>query len=84
MPLRFYRRIRLFPGARLNLSKRGASVSVGRRGAWLTMGHGRMRESVGIPGTGLSWYEQQRVGARWNVLPWLLVAVVVLFLLFGR
>jgi Protein of unknown function (DUF4236) len=31
MPLRFYRRVRLLPGARINLSKRGASVSVGRR-----------------------------------------------------
>jgi Protein of unknown function (DUF4236) len=84
MPLRFYRRVRLFPGARINLSRRGASLSVGRRGAWLTLGHGRVRETVGMPGTGLSWYEQQRVTAPWHVLPWLLVLAVVAFLLFGR
>ena len=50
----------------------------------MLLGHGRMRETVGLPGTGLSWYEQQRVGVRWNVLPWLLVGAVVAFLLFGR
>jgi hypothetical protein len=33
MPFRFYRRFRLFPGARFNVSKRGASVNVGRTGA---------------------------------------------------
>jgi Protein of unknown function (DUF4236) len=84
MPFRFYRRVRLFPGARINFSKRGASISIGRRGAHITLGHGRVRESVGLPGTGLSWYETQRMRARWNALPWLLIAAVVLFLLFGR
>jgi hypothetical protein len=42
-----------------------------------------MRETVGLPGTGLSWYESQRVGGA-HLLPWLLVLVVVAFLLFGR
>jgi hypothetical protein len=83
MPLRFYRRVRLFPGARINLSKRGASFSVGRRGAWLTMGHGRVRETLSAPGTGLSWYETQRVGRSSHVLLWLFVGVVVLYL-FAR
>jgi hypothetical protein len=81
MPLRFYRRVRLFPGARINLSKRGASFSVGRRGAWLTMGHGRVRETIGLPGTGLSWYEQQRLSRRPGLLLWLIVGAAVLFLI---
>jgi hypothetical protein len=59
MPLRFYRRFRAGP-FRLNVSKSGASYSVGRKGAWLTMGHDRVRASAGLPGTGLGWYEQRR------------------------
>jgi hypothetical protein len=43
-----------------------------------------VRESVGLPCTGLSWYEQQRVGTHWHVLPWLLIAGGVLSLLFDR
>jgi Protein of unknown function (DUF4236) len=85
MPLRFNRRFRLGPGARINLGKRGASLSVGRRGSWLTLGHGHVRETIGLPGTGLSWFEQQRVTIRPHVLIlWLLVLVVVAIALFGR
>jgi hypothetical protein len=56
MGFRFQKRITIFPGLRLNLSKRGASVSVGRRGAWFNFG-GRNGKSVtlGLPGTGLSY-----------------------------
>lgn len=60
MPLRFYRRFRAGP-FRINVGKRGASFSVGGKGAWITVGHHRVRESVGIPGTGLGWYESQRL-----------------------
>ena len=42
MGLRFQRRIRIFPGLRLNVSKGGVSASVGTRGAWLTLGHGKV------------------------------------------
>jgi hypothetical protein len=55
MGLRFYRRIRLFPGVTLNLSRRGVSTSVGVRGAHLTVGHGKVRTTVGLPGSGLSY-----------------------------
>ncbi|MFN7971199.1 MAG: DUF4236 domain-containing protein [Acidobacteriota bacterium] len=63
MPLRFWRSIKIAPGLRLNLSKRGASVSVGPRGAHLTMGTSGARYSVGLPGTGLS-YGDKIGGAR--------------------
>jgi hypothetical protein len=53
--LRFYRRIRLFPGVRVNLSRSGISTSIGTRGAHITVGHGQVRETVGLPGTGLSY-----------------------------
>lgn len=48
--LRFNRGIRIAPGVRLNLSKSGASVSVSRKGAWITKGHGKTRTTVGLPG----------------------------------
>jgi hypothetical protein len=59
MPLRFYRRFRAGP-LRVNLSKHRVSWSVGGRGAWVTFGDGRVRTSLGIPGTGLGWYEQRQ------------------------
>jgi hypothetical protein len=62
MGFRFRRRISIGPGFRLNLSKSGVSASVGRRGAWFTIGHGKTRETVGLPGTGLSYTEQQSIG----------------------
>jgi len=57
MGLRFYRRVRLIPGLRVNASRSGLSLSVGHRGAWYTIGpHGR-RVSLGLPRTGLFWTE---------------------------
>lgn len=55
MGFRFYRRIRVLPGLRLNLSKTGISTSIGRRGAWLTFSRKGTRATVGLPGTGLSY-----------------------------
>jgi hypothetical protein len=55
MGLRFQRHLSLLPGIRVNLSKTGASLSVGHRGAWYTIGPRGQRASVGLPGSGLSW-----------------------------
>lgn len=55
MGWRFYRRFRVFPGLRLNLSRSGISTSIGPRGAHITIGHGKVRETVGLTGTGLSY-----------------------------
>jgi len=55
MGFRFRRSIRILPGIRLNLSKSGVSTSIGVRGAHVTLGHGKVRETVGLPGTGLSY-----------------------------
>ena len=52
MGFRFYRRIKNPPGIRLNFSRSGVSTSVGVRGAHITVGHGKVRETVGLPGTG--------------------------------
>jgi hypothetical protein len=44
------------------LSKSGASLSVGRRGGWFTIGPRGRRATVGLPGTGLFfWTEHARL-----------------------
>jgi hypothetical protein len=60
MPFRFYRRIYAGCHLRTNLSRRGVSNSFGGRGLWLTVGPRHSRTSVGLPGTGLYWYQQRR------------------------
>ena len=50
---RLWRRVKIAPGLTINLSKSGASLSVGPRGSKVTFGHGRVRQTVGLPGTGL-------------------------------
>lgn len=55
MGWRFYRRVKIAPGVTLNVSKTGASISVGRRGAHITFARSGTRQTVGIPGTGISY-----------------------------
>ncbi len=55
MPLRFRRSLSLFPGARLNFSKSGVSVSLGRPGATFNFGPRGSSATFGLPGTGLSY-----------------------------
>jgi hypothetical protein len=52
MTLRLFCRVRIVPGLRLNLSKSGASVSIGHRGAWYTVGPKGRRVTASLPGTG--------------------------------
>lgn len=58
MGFRFHRSIKILPGIRINQGKRSASLSLGGRGAHVTMrpGH-KMRVTVGLPGTGSSFTE---------------------------
>jgi Protein of unknown function (DUF4236) len=50
---RFYRRLRIFPGLSVNVSRSGPSLSVGVRGVHVTVGRKGVRKTVGIPGTGI-------------------------------
>lgn len=54
MGFRFQKRVKILPGVTLNFSKSGVSTSVGTKGARVTLGHGKTRTTVGIPGTGMS------------------------------
>jgi len=75
---RFTRRLSLVPGLRVNLSKRGASLSVAHRGAWYTVGPRGGRATVGLPRTGLFWSEKAppaappHAGHRWAFILFLL------------
>lgn len=55
MSLRFRKSMKVMPGVRLSLSKGGVSTSFGTTGARMTLGSdGKVRGTVGIPGSGLS------------------------------
>ena len=53
MGLIFRRSIKILPGLKVNVGKKGTSVTVGTRGAHVTYGKGRKTASVGVPGTGV-------------------------------
>jgi hypothetical protein len=57
---RFRRSIKVLPGVRLNLSRRGISTTIGVRGASVNLGKRGAYVNVGLPGTGLSY--RQRIG----------------------
>ena len=58
MPTRFRRSIKIAPGVKLNVGKKGvSSVSFGGKYIRQTVGSGRKRTSVSIPGTGLGLYQ---------------------------
>lgn len=56
MGLRFRQRVKVFPGVYVNVSLGGLSVSMGGPGATVNIGKNmRVRGTVGLPGTGLSY-----------------------------
>lgn len=75
MGWRFQKRITIFPGFRLNLSRRGISTSIGPRGASLTVHKHGVDANVGLPGSGLSYRERiarwpkQRRSSPWSDAP---------------
>jgi len=61
--IRFSKRLRLFPGVTVNFAKRGASLTVGPKGAKVNLSARGVSATVSAPGTGLSW--RQRL-MRWG------------------
>lgn len=51
--VRLFRRVHIAPGVTLNLQKGRPSLSLGVRGAHVTMGRYGVRRTIGLPGTGL-------------------------------
>ena len=83
MGFRFRRSIRLAPGFRLNLGRRGASFSVGGHGFTENVGRHGARTTLGIPGTGISYSARigQRRRHRHASILGTLAALAVLFIL---
>jgi tetratricopeptide (TPR) repeat protein len=55
MSIRFRQSLKILPGLKLIVSKRGLGLNLGVRGAHVTVNtRGQLTRSVGIPGTGLS------------------------------
>ena len=67
MSIKFRKRVRVFPGFTLNLSKTGMSATVGIKGFSLNVGNNGMYLNTGIPGTGL--YDRVRLDKNSNVAP---------------
>ena len=56
MGFRFRKSVKILPGVRVNISKKGvSSVSVGKRGASINVGKNGTHANVGLNGTGLSY-----------------------------
>jgi hypothetical protein len=67
MGWRIRRSVKLGP-LRLTASKSGLGVSVGVKGARVGIsGDGRVRETLSVPGTGISYVEEHRAGRRRHV-----------------
>jgi hypothetical protein len=60
MGFRFRKRLRIIPGVWVNLSKKGGSLSVGGHGATMNISKKGVRETVGLPGTGISYQTKPR------------------------
>ena len=78
-------RKRLFPGAWINLLKRGASVSVGRHDATVNIGSKGVRETFGLRGTGLS-YTTRRIPYRGDPrmgIVLLILSAIILILVYA-
>lgn len=54
MPTRFRKSFNLFPGVKVNLSKGGMSFTVGKKGFHLNFSKRGVRQTVGLPGSGIS------------------------------
>lgn len=86
MGFRFQKRIKLMPGVTLNVSKSGVTTSVGTRDARVTVGRGKVRKTVGLPGSGVSHTSVRQATpnkGQATVWVWIVVVAVVLVVLAG-
>lgn len=60
MGLRFRKSVKILPGVKLNFSKSGTSVTVGKRGMSTNFSSRGTRTTIGIPGTGVSYTTYSR------------------------
>jgi len=81
MGLRFRKILPLAKRLKLNLSKSGASVSAGRKGAIFNFGLKGVKATIGAPGTGLGYQTTTPYGKLRGVFIAVAIIVVVLLIL---
>lgn len=80
MGFRFRKKVKIAPGIDLNLSKNGiSSTSIGRKGATINLSKRGVKQTIGIPGTGLS-YQTDKSTPGWLYLLIFAGIVIVLIL----
>ena len=94
MGFRFQKRIRIFKGLTLNLSKSGTSWTVGGRGASVNVRGDKVTGTAGVPGTGISYRERldaqstestpNKSGIGAGTVLFVIFLLVVLFFVFGH
>ena len=57
---RFRRSINIAPGIKINLNKKSTSLTIGRRGIHTTINGSGVRNTIGFPGSGLSYTSYQK------------------------
>ena len=61
MAFKLKKSIKLLPGVKLNLGKKGiSSVSIGKRGATVNINNNGVQTTLGIPGTGISYKSKRK------------------------
>jgi hypothetical protein len=78
MGFRFRKSFSLIPGIKLNLSKSGPSISVGGHGMTTNFSAKGTKETVGLPGSGLSYSQSQRGAAGKNSAFGIIVAIAAI------
>lgn len=63
MGIRFRKSFRLFPGVKVNVSKSGVSTSIGGAPFTVNVGKRGIMQTISLPGTGLSWRKQSKIGS---------------------
>ena len=67
MGFRFRKSFKIAPGVKLNVNKKSVGVSVGGKGARVSVNSsGKVTKSVSIPGTGLSYTDTDQIGKKKN------------------
>jgi len=76
MGFRFRKQVGILKGAKLNITKKGiSSLSLGKKGATVNMGKQGVSQTIGIPGTGLSFRTDK------NTPPWLIAIIIIAILI---
>lgn len=80
----FRKSFKIAPGIRLNLGKRGASISVGGRGGTVNFSKRGTRVSTGVPGTGLRYSKNVNRGCALIPILWLAGLATASAMIFFR